>query len=220
MKAMNKILFAGCLLFMTGQSAVASQTTSQRAHLNLFVESCTNKQWATCNLARYDIKKAGFRMQVSETGDPYLVPPSKEAAKRYYGTLENLTGEYAKPEDKDNFYGLVSPASPAPDLPDTAAMFFEVRDTGMRGAGLQVIAHNFKRAGIDYDVMGELEDARLEFIRQLALVYTVRGNVQEANRALGLLDKSAKQEPQKNAAKATREACSRYLDHRPTTKVP
>ena len=215
-------ILAALISFFPSLPVIAGQTQSQAQYLDRFVKACSSKRWAECNLARYDLPKAGFRIEVSETGDPYLKPPSKRAAKLYYETLEHLTGESADMADQESLYGLVHSHPDATGYTQTVAMFWDVRDSGMRWAGLDVIKLNFERLGIQYDVTAEEEDPRFEFMRQLALAYTVRGEVVEAMWALQAMQQAALNKGMRQSAKATQGACEKYMQlrHGPRKQSP
>lgn len=173
------------------QTELPTIKDTQRRHaLIKFFNECKNKRWFHCQLSWFDLNAAGLDMvyNVKSGLETWEFEADTKSTSLYRAIAIALT----HPSYRDGWDLMVRAKYMSPDIPTEALAREGLYDDQWNFATLDIVNQHFQSRGISYDVNKGFTDPRAEWIRYLALVFAVRGDVTNTYTAINELKNYAK----------------------------
>lgn len=163
---------------------------ARRVAMLKFYNECKNRNLYSCQMAWFDLHDVGLDMifHVKTGLESWEFSKDSKSTALYRAIAIALT----HPSYRNGWDLIVRAKYSVEDLPNEAPAREGLHDDPWHFATLDIVNQHFKSVGISYEVDKGFSDPRAEWIRYLALVFAIRGDVTNTNAAMVDLKSYAK----------------------------
>ena len=163
--------------------------TSTRPYLVAWVEACTAKRWGDCQVTWWNLIEKGNLAQMENDGYPMWGFLKQPDANR---VLMHMVAALNYPTYQANWDMEISTTVSYKDIPRIIDGRSALTNGLDHTIALKIIDERFRTKGIMFEVRNEMPTPKLEWLRLVALMFTVRNDPTSATQVLMTLQKYVK----------------------------